>query len=210
LSPLPPPPGPPAPEVEPRPFWLPADAPWPPATFTATPDVPLTVDAPMAAAAPGAVPWANVYSDVIAGSTGHHHYAGFWIRFIAYFIDSLIVGIPIVAIALVIYAGAGGGDAGNARLIASNKAINLLSFVLTFSYFVVFWTLGSTPGMRIFRIRVADQSTFANIGFGKAVLRYIGFIVSSFCCAIGLIWAAFDGHKQGWHDKIGGTVVIYR
>jgi uncharacterized RDD family membrane protein YckC len=31
-----------------------------------------------------------------------------------------------------------------------------------------------------------------------------------FCCAIGFIWAAFDGRKQGWHDKISGTLVIYR
>jgi len=33
-------------------------------------------------------------------------------------------------------------------------------------------------------------------------------VVSSFCCYIGLIWAAFDGRKQGWHDKIAGTVVV--
>ena len=26
--------------------------------------------------------------------------------------------------------------------------------------------------------------------------------------AIGLIWAAFDGRKQGWHDKIANTVVL--
>ncbi|HET6701496.1 MAG TPA: RDD family protein [Gemmatimonadaceae bacterium] len=25
---------------------------------------------------------------------------------------------------------------------------------------------------------------------------------------IGVIWAAFDAHKQGWHDKIAGTDVV--
>jgi len=25
---------------------------------------------------------------------------------------------------------------------------------------------------------------------------------------IGVIWAAFDAQKQGWHDKIAGTYVV--
>ena len=29
-------------------------------------------------------------------------------------------------------------------------------------------------------------------------------------CLVGLIWAAFDSRKQGWHDKIAGTVVVHR
>jgi uncharacterized RDD family membrane protein YckC len=97
-----------------------------------------------------------------------------------------------------------------AQLQAVAQGDELLNFAASFLYFVVFWTQGSTPGMRLLNIRVADQTTFQTIGLGKAVLRYIGFIVSSFCCLIGFIWAAFDSHKQGWHDKIGGTVVVYR
>jgi uncharacterized RDD family membrane protein YckC len=201
-------------EVEPRPSWLPADAPWPPATFTASPTSgPLTVDAPMAAAAPGAVPWANVYSNVIASSaaTRGYSYAGFWIRFIAYFIDSLIVGIPSTLIFLFLLGGrAAIASQDQAQIQAVSSGYQLLSLGASFIYFVFFWSQGSTPGMRVVNIRVADQTTFQTIGLGKAVLRYIGWIVSSFCCLIGFIWAAFDSHKQGWHDKIGGTVVVYR
>jgi len=25
---------------------------------------------------------------------------------------------------------------------------------------------------------------------------------------LGLVWVAFDRRKQGWHDKLAGTVVI--
>jgi uncharacterized RDD family membrane protein YckC len=25
---------------------------------------------------------------------------------------------------------------------------------------------------------------------------------------LGFLWVAFDARKQGWHDKIGGSVVI--
>jgi uncharacterized RDD family membrane protein YckC len=208
------PPAPPPAEIEPRPSWLPADAPWPPATFTASPpSTPLTTDAPMAVAAPGAVPWANVYSDVIASSTATrgYSYAGFWIRFLAYFIDSLIIGIPTTLIFLFLLGGSGAiASQDQAQIQAVGRAYQLLSLGVSFIYFVFFWSQGSTLGMRLFNIRVADQTTFQTIGLGKAVLRYIGWIVSSFCCLIGFIWAAFDSHKQGWHDKIGGTVVIYR
>jgi uncharacterized RDD family membrane protein YckC len=162
----------------------------------------------MAAPAPGAVPWANVYSDVIASSTSRHAYAGFWIRFIAYFIDSLIIGIPIAVLFIAFLGTPAASDP--AQLQSISSVFNLVYLAVSFGYFVFFWSQGSTPGMRLFRIRVADQSTFETIGAGKAALRYVGWVISSFCCAIGFIWAAFDGRKQGWHDKIGGTVVVYR
>jgi uncharacterized RDD family membrane protein YckC len=208
------PPAPPPTEIEPRPSWLPADAPWPPATFTASaPSAPLTTDAPMAAAAPGAVPWANVYSDVIASSTATrgYSYAGFWIRFLAYFIDSLIIGIPTALIFLFLLGGSGAiASQDQAQIQAIGRSDQLLNFGASFIYFIVFWTQGSTPGMRLLNIRVADQTTFQTIGLGKAVIRYLMFIPSSFCCFIGFVWAAFDSHKQGWHDKLAGTVVVYR
>jgi len=39
-------------------------------------------------------------------------------------------------------------------------------------------------------------------------MRYLGYIVSVIPCYIGLIWAAFDPKKQGWHDKIANSVVV--
>jgi uncharacterized RDD family membrane protein YckC len=167
----------------------------------------------MAAPAPGAVPWANVYTNVIAASTASqgYSYAGFWIRFIAYFIDSLIIGIPTTILFLYLFGGSAAiASQDTAQIQAVTRGDELLNLGASFIYFVFFWTQGSTPGMRLLNIRVADQTTFQSIGPGKAALRFIGYIVSSFCCLIGFIWAAFDSHKQGWHDKIGGTVVVYR
>jgi uncharacterized RDD family membrane protein YckC len=42
----------------------------------------------------------------------------------------------------------------------------------------------------------------------RGLLRYVGFIIAALPLLIGLIWAAFDARKQGWHDKIASTVVI--
>ena len=46
--------------------------------------------------------------------------------------------------------------------------------------------------------------------FGKlcGLLRYVGIIISIIPLFLGLIWAAFDPRKQGWHDKIAKTRVI--
>jgi uncharacterized RDD family membrane protein YckC len=41
------------------------------------------------------------------------------------------------------------------------------------------------------------------------LLRYLGFTVAGLVCYLGLIWAAFDDRKQGWHDKLANTVVIW-
>jgi uncharacterized RDD family membrane protein YckC len=43
---------------------------------------------------------------------------------------------------------------------------------------------------------------------GKAVLRYIGLFISFIVCFVGVIWVAFDARKQGWMDKIAGTLVL--
>ena len=205
--------GPAPPEVDPRPSWLPADAPWPPASFTASPAVPLTTDVPLSGPAPGAQPWANVYSDVISQSkVGGHSYAGFWIRTVAYIIDSFIVGIPVLVVFVAILQGSG-ADFSNMSTATANQYVRifqLLNFAAEFGYFVTFWTLGSTPGMRLVGIRVADASTFETIGAGKAMLRFLGFIVSGVLCGLGFLRVAWNPDKQGLHDRMAGTVVVWR
>ena len=144
-------------------------------------------------------------------------YGGFWIRFVAVFIDGIIVSIPTFILGLivgVIY-GVATSASGNTNNQAANTAfggvsalIDLLAFVISVSYFVYFWGKGSTLGMRLFHLRVADATTGLPIGFGRAGLRYLGYILSVIVCYIGLIWAAFDSRKQGWHDKIASTVVL--
>lgn len=51
--------------------------------------------------------------------------------------------------------------------------------------------------------------------YGKAYLSSenfiegpIDFLVSLLPLCLGFLWVAFDSKKQGWHDKIAGTVVI--
>ena len=48
----------------------------------------------------------------------------------------------------------------------------------------------------------------SDLSISQALIRYVGFVISAICLLIGLIWAAFDANKQGWHDKIAGTYVV--
>jgi uncharacterized RDD family membrane protein YckC len=118
-------------------------------------------------------------------------YGGFWIRFVAYIIDAVLVGI-VYSIAFAISA-----------------ALGVLVYVAALVYFPVCWAvLGQTIGMMPFGLRVVRADDGGKITWTNAILRLIGFVISAICLYIGLIWAAFDPRKQGWHDKIGGTVVV--
>jgi uncharacterized RDD family membrane protein YckC len=145
-------------------------------------------------------------------------YGGFWIRFVAVFIDGIIVSIPGIILGVIVGAMAGiaigvsgnssSSNTTNAAFTGVQLIVELISFVITVGYFVYFWGKGQTLAMRLFHLRVADANTGQPIGFGRAALRYVGYILSIIVCYIGLIWAAFDSRKQGWHDKIASTVVL--
>jgi uncharacterized RDD family membrane protein YckC len=130
-------------------------------------------------------------------------YAGFWIRVIAYIIDFIILAIVggIVSIPLSVdYTDL------NSTTFRSSQGLGLL---LSAIYFVSLWTyMGASLGQRIFGLRIVDATTSQPITLGKAVIRWLGLVLSFFVCLIGVIWVAFDSRKQGWMDKIAGTVVL--
>ena len=46
------------------------------------------------------------------------------------------------------------------------------------------------------------------LSIGRALLRYFGYLVSALLLMLGFVWIAFDRRKQGFHDKIAGSVVV--
>jgi uncharacterized RDD family membrane protein YckC len=55
---------------------------------------------------------------------------------------------------------------------------------------------------------IVDAETGGTVPMGRLVLRYLGYYVSIFTLCLGFLWIIFDKRKQGFHDKIAGTVVI--
>lgn len=132
--------------------------------------------------------------------------AGFWVRTAAYLVDAFLLSFvggafPYLVIVTSSY---------NSNGQPTNPAVGA-SLLVSFIYFVFFWSHlggGRTLGMRLFRLRVLDDGGYA-VGIGQAVIRWVGLWVSFAFCFIGVLWVAGDSRKQGWHDKLAHTYVVY-
>ena len=47
----------------------------------------------------------------------------------------------------------------------------------------------------------------AALGWGRAILRWLGAALGLACAGLGLFWAVFEPRRRGWADLISGTVV---
>lgn len=136
------------------------------------------------------------------------NYAGFWKRFLAYWVDTLIIGL--ITIPLNSLSALGQVAASSpATHVTVNPIGGLIGLAVTVAYFVFFWVheKGQTLGHRLLALRVVREDG-KPIDIGTAVIRYIGYIISSAILMLGFLWVAWDPKKQGWHDKIAKTFVV--
>jgi uncharacterized RDD family membrane protein YckC len=142
----------------------------------------------------------------IAQATRQVTYVGFWKRLAATIIDNIILVVVIILIALPFY----GAD--YFRLSKEGKTLAfdvVVQFVLPIIAVILFWRFrGATPGKMLFSAKIVDANTFGPPSTGKLVGRYFAYLVSIIGLFLGFLWIAFDPRKQGWHDKLAGTVVI--
>ena len=149
-------------------------------------------------------------------------YAGFWIRLVAYLVDAVVLNLVAVPVNLVAFGNSGFLCAtSNYTVIASGASIQgvkyscsptgagyLIYFVLGLVYFTFMWSTGATLGQRLLRIRIVDAATSETLSLARSFARYIGFVISAIPLAIGLIWAAFDPRKRGWHDHMANSIAL--
>jgi uncharacterized RDD family membrane protein YckC len=136
------------------------------------------------------------------GTAPSGRYGGFWIRVVAYIIDAILLGVVAGIIDAILHINLT-DPASPSRTAGSG-----VSLLLSLLYFAGMWSYqGATLGQRIFGLKVVDANTGQRISLGKAALRWVGLLISFFVCFVGVIWVAFDARKQGWMDKIAGTLV---
>lgn len=140
-------------------------------------------------------------------------YAGFWRRFAASWLDGLLLVALLAPLMLLIY---GHGwfvwvaDQG-ALLKVYGLWDALLARVVPFVAIVLLWTRrGATPGKLLMGCRIVDARTGRPPRPGQAALRLAAYAVSALPLYLGFAWIGWDRRKQGWHDKLAGTVVLYR
>ena len=163
-------------------------------------------------------PVSTIPSETQPETTPIMEYAGFWIRLVAALIDGFILGI-VGSIIQAIFSGLIGASLLTTQSI--DPTANAGLFVVLFgtavlvnigiqvAYFVgLTGVYGATVGKMILGLKVVDTNG-QKIGFGKVALREIvGKWISGLVLGLGYLWVAFDDKKQGWHDKIAGTLVI--
>ncbi|MDH3388273.1 MAG: RDD family protein [Gammaproteobacteria bacterium] len=133
------------------------------------------------------------------------HYSGFWIRVLASLIDTAWLLILILALGWMIY----GAIYFQSSDFTQGYPDLFISYVLPFLLTLVFWHYRSaTPGKMVLGIKIVDAKTLAKPSTGKLVIRYLCYYLSALPLGLGFFWVAWDRRKQGWHDKIAGTLVI--
>ena len=132
-------------------------------------------------------------------------YAGFWIRTGAAIIDSILLLIIILPILTAIY----GTDYWVSDFFIQGFWDIMFSYIFPATAVIVFWVYkSSTPGKMATKLTIVDAKTGGKPSKGQFIVRYLGYYVSMIPLFLGIIWVGIDKRKQGWHDKIAGTVVI--
>lgn len=132
-------------------------------------------------------------------------YVGFWSRTGATLIDSIITFL-ITAPFLTFYYGDSYWDE-TAFFIGGFDFI--VSYLLPAVAVIWFWVAKlATPGKMAVRAIIVDAATGNAPTTVQFITRYLAYFISSIPLGLGFLWIAFDSRKQGWHDKLAGTVVI--
>ncbi len=132
-------------------------------------------------------------------------YAGFWVRvgatLIDIFLQILITMPPLVAIY------------GESYLEKNSFSAGIWDFFINYVVLpiivITFWIYyQATPGKMAVGAKIVDARTGGKPSNSQLIGRYFAYFVSILPLMLGIFWIAFDKRKQGWHDKLAGTVVI--
>ena len=139
-------------------------------------------------------------------------YGGFWIRFVAYFLDGILLTIAFSIIAGIVGVGMIPADPAKidpAEFIANMGSVQLVAVVVTWLYFALMESSprGATVGKMVLGLRVVDEQG-NRISFLRATGRFFAKYISTIILFIGFLMAAFTERKRALHDIIAGTLVV--
>ena len=139
-------------------------------------------------------------------STPSVEYVGFWMRFVAFLIDSFVMAVIMVPLLAAVY---GWSYFDTGRAVFAGSWDFFVQVVLPAVAAILFWRYkGATPGKMAISARIVDSASGQSATTRQLVLRYFAYFVSIFTLFIGFAWIGIDRRKQGFHDKIAGTLVV--
>ena len=154
---------------------------------------------------------------------------GFWIRFVAYWVDELLFGIitmVILFVCMAIFGVTAGGlaafegkdpnDIAPMIMMSVLPAMGLFivaMLVARFFYFGWFYkNKGASPGKLMFGMKVLDGDTGTHLGYWRTFGRDIigKSVINAMIFYIGFLMVAFTKDKKGLHDMIFNTNVVIK
>jgi uncharacterized RDD family membrane protein YckC len=183
-----------------------------PAASTAPPPTPAPSQYPAAYVPPTQAAWQPSARPPVA-------YAGFWLRFVAFIIDAILLHFVFTIVTLPFIASMGIRGIMSRHMPMSPEElipllrglfhILLIRTVLNWLYYALLESSAwqATLGKKALGLEVTDIQGM-RIGFGRATGRFFAKIISSIILFMGFIMAGFTEKKQALHDMIAGTLVI--
>ena len=207
--------------AEPAPLAQPATT---PGLISAAPEGLAALQGPPAEAGPGpVVGWAAPAPPAPAPGREGWVIAGVGARLVAYFIDSFLLGIVTLVVALAI--GAYSPENLERPLSMATLLATAMTAAITYVYFVGLWRSGgqASLGMRVLKLRVYDAANGATLSMSAAATRWfalfgvpplLGFVpVVGLYLILGwslvlLIGTGTHPLHQGLHDRWATSVVV--
>lgn len=159
----------------------------------------------------------GVHPDVIAAAhpvsplTAERPYAGLVTRTIAFAIDIAIIDAVVLITGGIISLGLSAlkiPDDVQTVLVAAGAVLALLWGI---GYFAWFWSAtGQTPGDRVLGLQVIRAESGRPLPMKKATLRVFALVLSAIPFCAGFLMILFDDRRRALHDRLVGTVVVYR
>jgi uncharacterized RDD family membrane protein YckC len=139
--------------------------------------------------------------------------AGFWARFLAFLIDATVVTTVVVIMMFIssLLLGHGALEAFDFffQQVSTLLAAVFVLVILLLVYLTIFTIFGGqTAGKMLLGLRVVGLDGHS-VSTVQAIRRALGMLVAGFPGLAGFLWTAFDLQRRGWHDYIGGTLVVH-
>jgi uncharacterized RDD family membrane protein YckC len=148
------------------------------------------------------------------------HYAGFWLRFVAWLIDAIVLSVA-GNLLLLPFGGWMGFNLHRMMMGTPPRPEDFFpvagfavrAFIVKNIFHWIYYSLlessswQATLGKKALGLEVTDLAG-ARISFGRATGRFVGRYLSVMTLGIGYVIIAFTEKKQALHDLLAGTLVI--
>ncbi len=126
-------------------------------------------------------------------------------RTVAHVIDDFILAILL----FIVISDSISSDADPEAVILWINSLVLEFMVVKFLYHAIFiYLYGASIGKMLLKIKVIDQYGFHTPSIMQSLIRSFVRLFSESVFYLGFLWAIFDQHRQGWHDKLAKTIVV--